>query len=390
MIILIGSSSAPDTGSGITTYCKEMVEEFFRRGFSVFYTSPKPVDATWLEQYCDGFIETSQFVDVSERSINLINFVADNNIEYILNNDNPILQSVASKLDAVFISVAHLSRTNILSLACYNHQYCDYIISICSEMQSIIVNTKKIDTSKVPIVYNGIYDTYIQPENFSSRSSVKKTIIYCGGSIERKGSDLVLQSVLSGGSVWSEYQLHWYGDLSKAYINKLEGLPHVTMFGRVARDRLQLALQNSDIFLLPSRSEGCPMALIEAMSMANACITSDGVGAMDVMVQHGREGYVLNLKQWSDQFHSCLTHFSRTKTLDSMKHLARDKYLQCYTINNTVDNVITLFESVDAKPVSQPVSEPKLLRWHRPLRSDGIKSPMVDRFCIKFGLLRKV
>src|SRR5690606_35216102 len=46
-----------------------------------------------------------------------------------------------------------------------------------------------------------------------------------------------------------------------------------------------------DILVLPSRSEGCPNVVLEAMACATAIIASDASGTREV-VRHGREGLI--------------------------------------------------------------------------------------------------
>jgi hypothetical protein len=38
---------------------------------------------------------------------------------------------------------------------------------------------------------------------------------------------------------------------------------------------------------------------------------------------------------------------------------------------------------------TRPPSRTPVLRWHRPKRPDGKKAPLIDRFCIRFGILRR-
>lgn len=51
--------------------------------------------------------------------------------------------------------------------------------------------------------------------------------------------------------------------------------------------------KNGDIFILPSRWEGLPISLLEAMYMKRLCIVSDVVGNRDI-VQNGVTGFICN------------------------------------------------------------------------------------------------
>lgn len=51
--------------------------------------------------------------------------------------------------------------------------------------------------------------------------------------------------------------------------------------------------KNNDVFILPSRWEGLPISLLEAMYMKKPCIVSNVVGNRDI-VQNGVTGYICN------------------------------------------------------------------------------------------------
>ena len=48
--ILISSPSAPDIGSGISTYAKEISTSLTNKGYKIHFLSPTPKDASWLVQ----------------------------------------------------------------------------------------------------------------------------------------------------------------------------------------------------------------------------------------------------------------------------------------------------------------------------------------------------
>lgn len=67
--------------------------------------------------------------------------------------------------------------------------------------------------------------------------------------------------------------------------------PNITVTGWMSRDEVFKTANQCDVFILPSRWEGLPLALLEAMYMKKCCVVSDVVGNRDI-VHNGVSGYI--------------------------------------------------------------------------------------------------
>lgn len=81
-----------------------------------------------------------------------------------------------------------------------------------------------------------------------------------------------------------------YPVLSKIKNQKLDKWVLVT--GEVHRSKIPLYLATADVFLLPSREEGMPIAILEAMRAGRPIITST-VGGIPEMIEDGRSGILI-------------------------------------------------------------------------------------------------
>jgi glycosyltransferase involved in cell wall biosynthesis len=63
--------------------------------------------------------------------------------------------------------------------------------------------------------------------------------------------------------------------------------------GEVDRSSVARLLAEADMLVLPSRDEGLPLVLIEAMAAGIPTITSSGVGAIPEVVAHGETGLLV-------------------------------------------------------------------------------------------------
>lgn len=113
------------------------------------------------------------------------------------------------------------------------------------------------------------------------------------GSLEQmyKAPDIVLHAIRKMKDRGIECHLTWLGDgvYKKMMINLAESLAignQVSFVGNVPSNEVIKQLQESDIFLLVSRTEGLPRALIEAMAMGLPCIATQVGGMPELLEQN--------------------------------------------------------------------------------------------------------
>ena len=60
--------------------------------------------------------------------------------------------------------------------------------------------------------------------------------------------------------------------------------------GRISGDKVLRVLKAADYFILPTRSEGLPSAVLEAMACGLPCIASRLEGITDYLIEDGKSG----------------------------------------------------------------------------------------------------
>jgi glycosyltransferase involved in cell wall biosynthesis len=385
--LLIASSSPPDKGSGINAYVNNICESFVNQGLSIHYLSPPQKDKSWLEQNQIRHIAIGQNDEPVQSARRLVTFIHENHIQGIINNDNAILQSIAPLVPCPMIAVGHMSKSSVATLACYNHHWLDYVVAISPDMQRVYTDKYKVPLVKVPIIFNGVGDPGAGVSD--TMKAGKLNIVFAGGDKKHKGAELLLSSLNEPLIPWEKITLHWFGQVSKKYLTVINETPSVHYHGRVGRKRFHDTLKECDVLLFPSRAEGCPMTILEAMSYGLLCISSDGVGAMRWMITSGQDGFICSLKNWSRELAQCLIYLlNDSSALAEMKSASHDRFLRDFKTSQTTDKLLWLLRhpTVDRR---RQKKNSTILKWHRPVGSDGQTAPLLDRLYIRSGFLKK-
>lgn len=123
-----------------------------------------------------------------------------------------------------------------------------------------------------------------------------KNIIYLGRFHEAKGLNDIVESCQALGAEDYKFEFSCYGagpDQERFVSTMTQMLGENFHFGGVVSgDEKVRAFSSADIFLMPSRFEGLPLSLLEAMAAGCIPIVSNR-GAMPSVVEDGRNGFLV-------------------------------------------------------------------------------------------------
>jgi glycosyltransferase involved in cell wall biosynthesis len=154
-----------------------------------------------------------------------------------------------------------------------------------------------------------------------------------------KRRDLVL--VLAGKPLDSEYveELH-------ALVDRLGVRDRVHFVSDV--EDVPAFLSEVDIFCLPSLQEGSPVALLEAMACARACVASDIPGARD-MIEHERSGLLVAPSN-ADELAKALASLESASRRSELGIAARRRVEDHYTIEEETRAHMALYDEIRRTP----------------------------------------
>ena len=100
-----------------------------------------------------------------------------------------------------------------------------------------------------------------------------------------------------------------------------------------------------DIFMMSSSFEGLPIALLEAMSMECAVVSTDAGGIKEV-IRNGEDGLTCKVDEWLDLSGLCQILIDNPEKLSKFKKAARERAVNSFSLKKMVDSLEEIYLSV--------------------------------------------
>lgn len=221
-------------------------------------------------------------------------------------------------------------RSPILNLAVnvYDHFSAKKVLN---SYDKVIVITKwelpflyKLGCKREKIVYipNGFPEEFLKERVKYSKKKVS-TIIFLGRIAPIKNPEILIRAF--GNILGKDYKvkLKFVGQIEKGYGSSLiDLLKQLKLDSKVEftgpiydlKKKIKI-LQESDIFVLPSKREASPQALIEAMALGMLVISSSTLGGREI-IENEKNGFLFSgLEDLTEKLEYALDNYSRLKKL---------------------------------------------------------------------------
>ncbi len=149
----------------------------------------------------------------------------------------------------------------------------DLIIPNNHDIEKILKENFKISSKKIEVIYNGVDTSIFYPIQKSvakqklNLHKEEKIVLFVGNFEERKGP---LRVVEACNMLNTPLKMIFIGGGKQVPADK-----NIIYKGKVGHDKLQLFLNACDVFVFPTKSEGMPNALLEAMACSCNIVASD-------------------------------------------------------------------------------------------------------------------
>lgn len=299
MNILLSTSCAIPSGGGIASYNEELVNLFGREHSLYLITASK-------EENVYGYKETVSYYGKDYKTFIYARDILDKidkwKIDIVINSDCPLIAVLAPYIKVPIISISHFINGRLALSAGYNANYLSAIVSLSNYGKDYLIKTYNIkEESKVKVIYNFVADKEMPfPDNKINRTPLK--IVYPGGTSIKKSFEVVMCALYKLLKTNLNFKFIWLGNtlLPSAKFSKHKDLRQffeddnrLEIKGKVSREEAIHYIEQANIFLLPSRGEGCPMTLLEAMRAGCIPIVSDAKHGSVEILQSGKFGKIV-------------------------------------------------------------------------------------------------
>lgn len=180
-------------------------------------------------------------------------------------------------------------------------QYADQVVAVSKDLESKV---KRVEPNvKTQIIYNFVNEDFYSGELKKSLSNKKNIeITFIGNLLIEKGVYELIDAYYKVITNNKKFKIHLnivgVGPERLALKERLKELSiedNVHFFGAVENKEIPNILRKTDIFILPSYSEGFPLTIIEALSMGCPVIATS-VGGIPEVVRNEENGLLIESK----------------------------------------------------------------------------------------------
>lgn len=308
MKILLATTVFKLNGGGIASYNNELYDIFNNEHTIHLLTT----DSSEVGTCVDNIFRISPNATWDYKYyVNLVGQLNSEQYDLIINSDSEFVAVVAPFLNAPIITISH-SYNNLPTLrATYNHRYNSKMIALSHAGRKFMIDFFRIkNVGKIEMVYNFVKDDLSY--NIKDKSERDELIIvYPGGASLMKYPEMVLLAVNLLVKTNLKFKFYWLGGttlpLSKFSLPKtIEQLipkdERVVVTNKVPRDEAERIISNANIFILPSRAEGCPVSLMEALRSGCIPIVGDAKHVCREILEDGKMGKIVKQGSHKDLY----------------------------------------------------------------------------------------
>lgn len=222
----------------------------------------------------------------------------------------------------------------------------DRVTTVSRDLAEAVRAVAGKKAAPVVVIRNGIDTDFFAPAPDANISELR-TIVNVGRLEPVKGQDVLLTAFAKvlGQHPHAKLVLIGDGDAKADLLRQTQELGiggSVEFAGMLEREQIRDRLQASSLFVLPSRSEGTPVAMIEAMACGLNCIGTAVGGVPDLLASVGK---VVPPEDSDALAEAIIDQFSDLQAAKAKRGRIRTE-AERYSIGKSIDRYETLYTNV--------------------------------------------
>ncbi len=246
------------------------------------------------------------------------------NIRFVMRNENYLY------------SVPRLKRITMA----LTYKKADAVISQTEEMEDELISIG-IKKSKIYTLYNPIDERSIikkagEPSPFSENDKVR--FVAVGRFAPQKGFDILIEAFARVSQKINDSELYIVGETYHSngeVLNQLNALiDEYELSGKVFfpgfKENPYPYVRNCNVFVLSSRYEGLPNALIEALFLGKPCAATSCIPIISRIISEGRNGYLASPENPSELADAMLKALNLTEIKNTYKPGSSEEFVSVF------------------------------------------------------------
>ncbi len=218
----------------------------------------------------------------------------------------------------------------------------DRIIAVSKEIKKALIDNLNAHPDRITIISCGVNTTLfchvdkVTARNKLNLSKSGRIILFVGTASYKKGVDIICECAKLLPNM--DFVLLGHGNLDT-------DLPNCIFLGPKPHEQIPLWMNAADIFLLPSRTEGMPVVLLEACSCGVPVIAS-AVGGIPDIIDSGKNGFIVRTHNPKDYVGVIRELVSNRQKSNLIKITAKEFVRRNYDNGVIANKIKSIYENV--------------------------------------------